>query len=180
DHAPGSDNHMLAAPFPAKLFTNVHVFAAADDNHADKVDGAFSEALLAVIAVAPVVELVEPVDDLAIGVVETRRPLAAGLLGLPHENAVRVRVLELKEPEAFRRPLDDGQVTGEIPEQVVLPGNPVRLTHRRPNCAAERGKVRTSAEERQDVLPFFQNSVSAQEIAEFQHLLARQMEIWNQ
>src|SRR5437660_12384049 len=69
-------NRMLAAPLQAKPLGCAHEVVAADDENPCEMDGPLAEACLEFVAVPPVVEFVEPVNNLAVAVVEPPRPLS--------------------------------------------------------------------------------------------------------
>jgi hypothetical protein len=92
------------------------VQVAADDQQADEVDRPFAEPGLELVAVLPVVELVKPVDDLTVPMIQAGRPLPRSLLPLPNKEAPRSGVLELNERESLASGVADGQIAGEIAE----------------------------------------------------------------
>jgi hypothetical protein len=70
---------------------------AADSERSHEIDGPCPKASLEIVALLAVTQLAEPVDDLAVTMIELGRPLARALLSLSPEQALRFGFLEFDE-----------------------------------------------------------------------------------
>src|SRR5262249_2759840 len=118
-----------------------------------------------------VVELVEPVDDLTVTVVQPARPFAGSFFALLLEDAVRPRVFKLDEAVRPPAPFPDNQVTGVNTEDVKLPRNSVGPGNPRVEHAEEYCHVGPVSEERQQVAALGQFGLVDEQSAEFVNLL---------
>lgn len=73
----------------------------------------------------PVVELPKPVQHLAEAMPEALRPFERGLRAFGYQQAAGTSILKLDKALLARRRITKCQVTGKVPEQVVLNGQPV-------------------------------------------------------
>src|SRR5260370_3969280 len=167
---------VLPAPFEAALLTGLKIAVAADNENAVIVDGPLAEPCFVFIAVPSIFELVEPVDQLAIAVVEARRPLARRFLSLADEETFRPGVLEFDEAVALAHRIADDQVAREVAEQVVFPGQQVEPCDGLVEESCQRRKVSPCLEERSDIALFLEHVHPRQEGLEFHHLLATTVE----
>src|SRR5262249_44531944 len=148
---------MMPAPIQAGTFPRVQVMFAADDERSCKIDGSLAEPCLEFVTLLGVAQLVKPVDDLTVTVIEPRRPLPGGLLALPNEDAFWSSILELDEAERVLHRIANDNVTRKITEELIFPGKPIKAGNACVVKATESGQMAASAEERADVLLFFED-----------------------
>ena len=79
------------AVIEALALTGFEELVAADNERSHEIDGPCPKAGLEVVALFAVTQLAEPVDDLAVTVIELGRPLARALLSLSPEQAPSTR-----------------------------------------------------------------------------------------
>jgi hypothetical protein len=89
----------------------------------------------------------KPVDELAVAMVELRRPVSRTLPGLALEKTERAGVLELDEVVDLSDRIPGDKVAEKVAEQILLEGNPVEAINGRVIRAEEGGQVDRTLEE---------------------------------
>ena len=153
-----------------RSFSRAEVLPPADHEKTADVEVSAPEFLLEIRVVPLGVHLVEPVEDLAEAMLETRRPLRRGP-GLLHEDAIRRGVLELDEDVRPPRPVPGHQVAGEVAEHVVLVREAVVMNDPSVVHPEVCGQVQPRLEEGEDLVPLLQAGVRAKERLELASLL---------
>src|SRR5579862_1719128 len=119
---------MLLPPLQSQPFAGLKVLVAPANQHARIADRPLAKPSLHVGCVSHHMQFVEPVDDLTVAAVEPRRPGAGGPFSLLDKQAIRPSVLELHEGVRLARPVTNGEIAAEVPENRILPGETVERT----------------------------------------------------
>jgi hypothetical protein len=127
------------------------------------------------VGVRHVVELPEPIDDLAETVLETRGPFQGGFLALAAEDARRCAFFQLHEPISLAMGVAHHEIACEIPEQLVFVSEQIVLNEVFRIGTKEGRKLPVRGEKRLDVPVLFQVRFGGEQIAQGQHFLQTQV-----
>ena len=151
---PRIDDNLPASPVQALLFQVLKALAPTDDEQAIIVEGDLAEYRLCCMRLREVAKLPEPIDDLAVAVVEAIRPLKAELLAHLPEDAVRSRIFKLDKREFTLLPVADSQVGRVTAEEVEFTSNPIDMTNIMIEISNHRRNIAMVRKEGQDKLAY--------------------------
>ena len=123
------DDHMFAPPSQAIVFSIAQVLVAANNQHACIIDCSSAESGLHGCRIGHVLELVEPVNNLRVTVLEPWAPFPGRFVAVSDEKATRPRVLELDEGTCACDRIRDHHVATKIPEEGILVGKEIDSFH---------------------------------------------------
>lgn len=115
----------VAAPLKSLHFGSVLILVSSNHEYRFGGDFVFPKAGEIIDADLTTGQLVKPVDDLAVAVLEPPSPFSGCLLPLLFEDAFRPGILKLDEAICATVPVSHRQVTGEVAEKVELLGEAV-------------------------------------------------------